>query len=129
MGDGKKILLIDDDVNLVAALKMAFESEGFTVHNAYNGEDGIMLAREVRPDAIVLDVMMDGKHGFNVCKELKSGADTRDIGILIFSGMAGAGDPKYPRSVGLTTEADDYLSKPATLRAVLEKVKELIARG
>jgi len=129
MTAGKTILLVDDDVNLVAALKMTFESEGFKVHTAYSGDAGLKAAREVRPDAIVLDVMMDGKHGFNVCRELKSDDKLRGIGVLIFSGMTGMNDPKYPRNVGMANEADDYLPKPAKPREVVERVKELIGRG
>lgn len=129
MTEKKRILLVDDDKDLVEALKVTFEKAGFDVAAAYSGEDGLKLAREKKPDLIVLDVMMGGEHGFNVCKELKGNKETSSIAILIFSAMTGRGDARFPREIGMDTEADNFLEKPLKPSEVLEHVKELLARG
>lgn len=129
MGAGKNVLFVDDDTDLVAALKATFESAGFNVHTAYSGEDGLKLAKEVKPDVIVLDVMMEGEHGFKICEDLKNDERTSSIPILIFSAMTGRGDAKYPLEIGMNTRADDFITKPMKPSEVLEHVRELIARG
>jgi two-component system, OmpR family, alkaline phosphatase synthesis response regulator PhoP len=129
MSDKQSVLLVDDDVDLVDALEVAFEKEGFTVYKANSGEAGLKLAKEMRPMVIVLDVMMGEKHGFKVCEELKNDPATSSIGILIFSAMSGMDDSKHNMTIGMDNAADDFLEKPMKPSEVVANVRALIARG
>ena len=129
MSESKSVLLVDDDQDLVAALKATFEKDGFTVYTAFSGEEGFRAAKGKKPNAIVLDVMMGGEHGFNICKQLKSDSETSNIPVMIFSAMTGRGEARFPLEIGMDTDADDFIEKPKKPGEVLEQVKALLARG
>lgn len=84
----KKVLVIDDDLDYVEAVKTLLEAKGYEVNSAENGEDGINMARKVNPDLILLDVMMTDKtEGFKISREFKEDEKLRDIPIVIVSGI------------------------------------------
>jgi DNA-binding response OmpR family regulator len=112
-----KILIVDDEKDLVAGLAMNFKREGYEVLKAYDGDTALRLAAQDHPDLIILDVMMPGTDGLQVCRALrKNEADTR---IIILSAK---GD-EIDKVVGLEIGADDYLSKPFSMRELLAIVR------
>ena len=118
----KKILIIEDEEFLVDMYKMKFESEGYEVMVAYNGEDGIKIAQEKKPDLILLDIVMPKMDGFQVLKELKNNNDTKDIVVYILSNLGQNGEIDQ----GFIDGADGYMVKadltPSQLVKNLEKI-------
>jgi diguanylate cyclase (GGDEF)-like protein len=114
----KNILLIDDNEDLLALLESALSKAGYVIFQARNGEDGIRRAAELKPDLIILDIMMPRLDGFEVCRKLKAQRNTARIPVLFLSAKNKVEDKIH----GLQAGASDYLSKPF-------KVKELIARA
>lgn len=113
----KRILVVDDQPDNVFILQDRLEHEGFEVIKAYDGPSGISLATEQCPDLILLDVMMPGMSGFEVCKTLSLNESTKDIPIILVTALGEASD----LSEGLQAGAFDYIKKP------FNKI-ELIAR-
>ena len=117
----ERILVIDDDVAITAALRRALSFEGYSVQIANNGEDGLHQVRETPPDLVILDVLMPGLDGFEVCRRLR-GAD--DTPILMLT----ARDDVADRVRGLDAGADDYLVKPFASDELLARVRALLRR-
>lgn len=127
-----KILVIDDDPDLQAAVKTVLESKSYQVVAAYDGDEGLQKVVEERPDLIILDVIMPGKHGFDVCKELKT-----DPKYYFFSHIPVLMLTVYPDDrekmnlsmrEGMLSEAEDYIQKPFDPEEVLSRVEELLKR-
>ncbi|WP_411680912.1 response regulator transcription factor [Clostridium thailandense] len=112
--DNITILIVDDEISIVQFIQMGLEDEGFKVYTAYNGIDAVRLAKEVNPHVIILDIMMPGMNGYEVCTELKKSIKTSII-------MLTAKDDVDDRVLGLNLGADDYMLKPFSF-------KELVAR-
>ena len=127
-----KILLIDDDPDFVSATKAVLENK-YQVIIAYNGDDGLKKVVDEKPDLIILDVIMPGKDGFTVCKELKE--DPRyyffsKIPVLLLTVFPGGMEQtKLPLSVGMTTEAEDYIQKPFEPDELLKRVEALLKKS
>jgi len=127
-----KILLVDDDPDFVEATKTVLESKSYQVVTAYSGDDGLEKVVEERPDLIILDVVMPGKDGFAVCKELKT--DPRyyffsKIPVLLLTVYPGDRDKaKLSLLEGMTMEAEDYIQKPVTPEELLRRVEELLKK-
>jgi two-component system alkaline phosphatase synthesis response regulator PhoP len=112
----KKILVVDDEPDLVEAVSIVLENKGYAVVKAYGGVEGLKKARTENPDLIVLDVMMPDKDGYAVCKELKADANYRSIPILLLTAViSNIPTSKYTQEMGLETEADDFVVKPVEL--------------
>ena len=118
---GYKILIADDDTNVHQSLNTYFRREGYQTFSAYDGEEAISLAHSVRPDMILLDIMMPGKDGFVVCKEIR-----RDSNVPII--MLTAKAEEFDKLLGLELGADDYITKPFSPREVLARVKTVLRR-
>lgn len=118
----QRILVIDDDEAITTALRRALAFEGYTVDIAYDGEEGLRHAREVAPDLVVLDVLMPGVDGFEVCRRLREGDDQTPILMLT------ARDEVADRVRGLDAGADDYLVKPFAPDEFLARVRALLRR-
>ena len=103
---GMRILVIEDERRLAAAVRRGLQAEGFAVDLAHDGPSGLGLARDGGYDAVVLDVMLPGLSGYRVCKQLR--AEENWVPILILS----AKDGEYDQADGLDLGADDYLTKP-----------------
>lgn len=116
-----RILIIDDDDNIRISLKRALSYAGFTVHVAEDGNTGLQKALAMLPDIVVLDVMMPGLNGIEVCRRLKAGGDTSIL-------MLTAKDEVADRVVGLEAGADDYLIKPFALEELIARLRALLRR-
>ncbi|MFH0786727.1 MAG: response regulator [Pseudomonadota bacterium] len=127
MSQQKKILVVDDEPDFTAIVQGFLEKEGFKVEVAYNGEEGLEKVRSDPPDAIVLDVMMPEKDGYAVCKELKGNDQYRDIPVILLTAVAShVTSTRYTHYDGMSTEADDYISKPASAEEITKSLKRLL---
>src|SRR4030042_6038011 len=119
-----KVLLVDDDPDFIEAVKVLLEKKsGYDVIMAYDGNEGIEKVKSDRPDIIVLDVMMPNKDGYEACAELKADEKYRDIPILLLTAVAShIPDTQYTPRMGMETEDDDYLDKPAEPKDILERI-------
>ena len=118
----KKILIIEDDPGILLSLKDEFESEGYTVSTAEDGEKGLEVAKQQRPDLIILDIMLPVLDGYEVCKRLRMEGDTTPIIMLTVK------DKEIDRVLGLELGADDYVTKPFSLRELMARVKAVLRR-
>ena len=122
---GRTILVIDDEPELVKLLDYNLTKAGYLVLSAKDGENGLAAARKHAPDAIILDVMMPGLDGWEVCKRLRTDPSTSALPILMLTAKAEEGD----RVLGLELGADDYVTKPFGVRELLARVKALLRRS
>lgn len=124
-----KILLIDDDPDFVSATKAILENK-YQVITAYNGDDGLKKVVDEKPDLIILDVVMPGKDGFTVCKELKENPRYyffSKIPVLLLTVFPhGIGETGVPLIAGANTEADGYVQKPVEPVELLRQAEELL---
>jgi two-component system alkaline phosphatase synthesis response regulator PhoP len=117
-----KILIIEDEPNMVAGLRDNFEFEGYEVAAAYNGVEGLERALSEAPDLVLLDVMMPKMSGLDVCKQLKSKRPSLPIIMLTARGQ------EVDKVVGLELGADDYVTKPFSIRELLARIKAVLRR-
>lgn len=117
-----RILVIDDDPSITSLLKRGLSYEGFKVQTAASGKEGLDVAREQPPDLIILDVMMPGIDGMEVCRRLRA-ADSA-LPIIMLTARDAASD----QVLGLQTGADDYVIKPFTFEVLLARIKALLRR-
>lgn len=117
-----RILIIDDSPEIQAIAKVRLAKENYAVHCANDGVSGIVLARELRPDLILLDVDMPHRDGFAVCTDLKMDPETRDIPVIFLSGVATTED----KIRGLDLGATDYISKPFDPAELLARVRSTL---
>ena len=124
----KKILIVDDEPDLVEAVSIILESKGYAVVKAYGGVEGLKKARTENPDLIVLDVMMPDKDGYAVCKELKADAKYRSIPILLLTAVvSNIPTSRYTQQMGMETEADDFVDKPVEPQELVKRVEVLLS--
>ena len=122
MSDTARILVIDDDPKIRSVVRRGLVYEGFRVTDAGSGEEGLDKARDQTPDLVVLDVMLPGIDGLEVCRRLREAGD--DVAILMLT----ARDEVKDRVEGLETGADDYLVKPFSFEELLARVRALLRR-
>src|SRR5438105_615494 len=123
------ILVVDDDSRVTSALRRTLAYEGYQVSVATNGEQALFLARTKLPDLVILDRMLPGIDGLEVCRRLRAAADgTGESGGDVAVLMLTARDAVADRVAGLETGADDYLVKPFALEELLARVKALLRR-
>lgn len=119
------ILIVDDEVDLAETIAHAVEREGWTPLLAHDGTRALEVAqRQPAPDAIVLDLMLPDIQGIEVCRRLRAGAETRGTPILMLT----ARDDEVDRIVGFEVGADDYVSKPFSLRELMLRIKAVMRR-
>ncbi len=127
MSEKKRILVVDDEPDFAGIVQKNLEKEGFEVEVAYDGDEGLEKVQANPPDAIVLDVMMPGKDGYQVCSELKADDRYADIPIILLTAVAShVTSTRYSHRDGMSTEADDYLAKPASAEEITESIKGLL---
>lgn len=127
MSDKKRILVVDDEPDFCSIVQGQLEKEGFEVDVAYNGVEGIEKVHANPPDAIVLDVMMPEKDGYEMCAELKDDEKCCDIPIILLTAVAShVTSTRYTHADGMSTEADDYIAKPASAEEIIDSVKRLL---
>ena len=127
MADKKRILVVDDEPDFALLVQGNLQKEGFEVDVAYNGVEGLEKIKQNPPDAIVLDVMMPEKDGYEVCAELKKNNLYCDIAILMLTAVADhVTSTRYSHFDGMSMEADDYLAKPASAEDITDSIKSLL---
>ena len=119
-----KILIIEADPATSRLVEYSLRHEGYEVVRAANGLEGIRKARTEVPDLVILDVMLPGLDGFEICHRLRSDATTMRLPILMFSAKA----QEIDKSTGLKLGADEYLTKPAAPAEIVSRVKKLLAK-
>ncbi|MCX8118912.1 MAG: response regulator [Desulfobacterota bacterium] len=125
----KKILIVDDDPDLVEAVSMILEAKNYEVSAAYGGIEGLQKARSESPDLIVLDVMMPDKDGYAVCKELKADPQLRNIPVLLLTAVVSKiATTRYTQQMGMETEADDYIDKPVEPEVLVKRIETLLSK-
>ena len=118
---GKKVLVVDDDVKTVELVKLYLNRDGYRVITAYNGIDALLLARESHPDLIVLDLMLPGMNGLDICRTLRAESE---VPIIMLTALTTDDD----RLTGLDLGADDYVTKPFSPRELAARVRAVLRR-
>ncbi|HMC82857.1 MAG TPA: response regulator transcription factor [Candidatus Polarisedimenticolia bacterium] len=118
-----KVLIIEDDASMAAALKDGFAYEGFTVGHARDGAEGLKMASETRPDVVILDVMLPKMSGLDVCRQIRKEANAVPIIMLTARGQ------EIDKVLGLKLGADDYVTKPFGFMELMARVEALLRRA
>lgn len=119
----KKILIVDDEQNIVISLEFLMKREGYEVSIANDGEEAVARIRSEQPDLVLLDVMMPKKSGFEVCQEIKSDPVLKAVRILMLT--AKGRDTEVAK--GLAMGADAYMTKPFSTKELVEKVRVMLS--
>ncbi len=119
-----RILLVEDERGLVQSLTWYFNREGYETIVAADGSEGLRKAQTLIPDIILLDVMLPGMNGLEVCRELRGGERTRAIPIIMITAKSEETD----EIIGLSMGADDYVTKPFNNKVLLQRIKSLLRR-
>ena len=122
-GSPVRVLVVDDEVNIAELLAMALRYEGWDLQMAHTGTDAVATARDFKPDAVVLDIMLPDFDGLEVLRRMR--ADGSDVPVLFLT----AKDAVEDRIAGLTAGGDDYVTKPFSLEEVVARLRGLIRRG
>lgn len=122
---GENILIIDDELNIVELLRYNLEANGYKVNFSLNGRDGLYNAIENKPDLILLDVMLPELDGFDVCKEIKKNKEIESTPIIMLT----AKGEEFDKILGLELGADDYITKPFSVRELLARIKAVLRRN
>ena len=122
MEQKKRVLIVEDEKNIVDIIRFNLDREGFDVLEAYDGEAGLELARREKPDLILLDVMLPKMIGFDVCRLLRGEGDNVPVIILT------AREEEEDKVLGLELGADDYITKPFSMRELIARVRANIRR-
>ena len=117
-----RILIVDDEPNIVLALELLMKKEGYEVHTVADGERAVQAAKELRPDLILLDIMMPKMDGYEVCQSIRSDALLKDVSIIMLT----AKGREVEREKGMALGADLYITKPFSTRQVVMKVREIL---
>jgi phosphate regulon transcriptional regulator PhoB len=121
----EKILIVEDEKDIVRMLEYNLKKEGFKTLSARDGEDAVSLSEKECPDLILLDLMLPGMDGLEVCKKLKSEKKTAAIPIIMLTAKSQESD----KIVGLELGADDYVTKPFSPRELIARIKALLRRA
>jgi DNA-binding response OmpR family regulator len=121
----KKILVIEDDPATLRLVDYSLRHEGYQVITASNGLEGIRKVHNEAPDLVILDVMLPGMDGFEICHRLKSEPATAQMPIMMFSAKA----QEIDKNTGLKVGADDYLTKPVAPAEIVSRVQKLLTRN
>ncbi|MBV1820017.1 response regulator transcription factor [Bacteroidales bacterium MSK.15.36] len=119
-----KVLIIDDEEYIVELIKFNLERNGYEVIYGYDGREAIKLAEEENPDIMILDVMMPGLDGFEVCKEIRGNEKTKDIPIIMLT----VKKEEVDKVIGLELGADDYIIKPFGIRELIARIRAVLRR-
>lgn len=121
----EKVLIIDDEEHIVELIKYNLESNGYDTVVAYNGMDGIEIAKVEKPSLIILDLMLPIMDGLEVCKNLRKDETTRPIPIIMLT----AKSEEIDKILGLELGADDYITKPFSVRELVARIKAVLRRS
>lgn len=118
----KKILIVDDEPNIVLSIEFLMKREGYDVATANDGQEALDMLADAKPDLVILDVMMPRKNGFEVCSEVRANAAYAGLPILMLSAKGREAEVKK----GLSLGADAYITKPFSTHDLVAKVNELL---
>ena len=119
------VLAIDDEKDLIDLVRYNLEKEGYQVRSALDGETGLAMALRDRPDVVLVDLMLPGLDGLEVCRRLRADSRTASIPLIMLTAKSGESD----RVVGLELGADDYITKPFSIRELTARVRALLRRA
>jgi DNA-binding response OmpR family regulator len=120
----KEILIVDDEPNVLVPIQFLMEQQGYRVMTAERGEDALDLIYQYKPDLVLLDIMLPGIDGYEVCEIIRLNPDFRDIKIIFLT----AKGRESEIAKGLALGADDYISKPFSNTTLVARVKELLEK-
>ena len=120
----KNILIVDDEQDIVESLKFILEAAGYNCYTAFDGEEGLRLAKEIMPDLIILDVMMPKINGYKISRLLKYDSKYKNIPNLMITARSQEED----KLIGEETGADEYITKPFDLDDVLKQVEKYLGK-
>jgi phosphate regulon transcriptional regulator PhoB len=121
----KKILIVDDEKDIVDLISYNLEKEGFVTIKAYDGESALKLVKAKRPDMVILDLMLPGIRGLEVCKFIRKNPETETLPIIM---LTAKGD-QVDKILGLEMGADDYITKPFNVRELIARVRAVMRRA
>jgi two-component system, OmpR family, alkaline phosphatase synthesis response regulator PhoP len=120
----EKILVVDDEEHIIELIKFNLENNGYKIVTADNGIDALKIAKDARPQLVLLDLMLPGMDGYDVCKEIRKDINTSSTPIIMIT----AKGEEFDKVLGLELGADDYLTKPFSVRELLARVKAVLRR-
>ena len=123
--DKRRVLIADDEPNILTALEFLLKRAGYDVRTAINGEEALALVESYAPDLVLIDIMMPGKSGYEVCQRIRERSDWRHIKIV----MVTAKGREAEISKGLSLGADLYVTKPFSTQELIAAVDRLLAAG
>lgn len=126
-----KILVVDDDPDIIEVLEVLLEGEGYEVVAAHDGEEGLVRIKEENPDLVILDLLMPKLDGYGVCKTLQDPRWSRwkDVPIIVLTSVSeDVSQRRYELETGVRMDVDDYIEKPIDPDVVLERVHKILAR-
>ncbi|MDK0953803.1 response regulator transcription factor [Clostridium perfringens] len=121
----KKVLIVDDEEHIRELIKFNLKKEGYDIEVAVNGTEALKLIREIKFDLILLDLMLPEIDGLEVCKEIRRNEETSDIPVMMIT----AKGEEFDKVLGLELGADDYITKPFSIRELMARVKALLRRS
>lgn len=125
MAQKKRIILVEDEEDIAAFIKLQADISGYLLHVEVDGINGLKAVERERPDLVVLDIMLPGLNGFDVCRRMKSNPELKNIPIIIIS----AKSDELDVVLGLELGADDYVAKPFSPKVLFSRIKAVLRRG
>jgi two-component system alkaline phosphatase synthesis response regulator PhoP len=125
MSHKKRILLIEDEEDIAALIKLQAEVSGYKLHVEVDGINGYRAVEREKPDLLILDLMLPGQNGFDVCRKVKSNPELKNIPVIILT----AKSEELDMVLGLELGADDYVSKPFSPKVLFSRIKAVLRRG
>ncbi|HEY9164742.1 MAG TPA: response regulator [Candidatus Kryptonia bacterium] len=121
----KTVLVVDDEQDIVQLIKYNLEREGFRVESASDGNEALVKASDIKPDVILLDIMLPGKDGYEVMKSLGQSERTANIPVIFLT----AKSAEFDEVLGLELGADDYIVKPISPRKLISRIRAVLRRA
>ncbi|MCH9630129.1 MAG: Sensory transduction protein regX3 [Chlamydiia bacterium] len=125
MAQKKRILLIEDEEDIAALIKLHAELNGYKLHVEVDGINGFRAIEREKPDLVILDLMLPGQNGFDVCRKVKNNSELKNIPVVMLT----AKDDEIDVVLGLELGADDYVSKPFSPKVLFCRIKAILRRG
>lgn len=125
MSQKKRILLIEDEEDIAALVKLQAEMLGYKLHVEVDGINGFHAVEREKPDLVILDIMLPGQNGFDVCRKIKNSPDLKNIPVIILT----AKNEELDIVLGLELGADDYVGKPFSPKVLFSRIKAVLRRG
>lgn len=125
MSQKKRILLIEDEEDIAALIKLQAELSGYKLHVEVDGINGYRAIEREKPDLVVLDLMLPGMNGYDICRKIKANSELRNIPVIILS----AKNEELDVLLGLELGADDYVAKPFSPKILISRIKAVLRRG